>query len=175
MREVHAGQISVWIMPILIGLNIVACSSVTKPASNGSAGILPVICREEQQEIERLQKLLVEREAQQNEIERLQKLLAEKEAQIRTQQARQQDQAKTLQETSSLAAHAQVKLRRLATRPAAASARSSPSTARRCPTSCSSRSCSATSAARSPAPSTRGPASSRRRPAAPSSDRKSVV
>ena len=123
MREVH-GRMSAWITPILIGLlglNIVACSSVTKPASNGSAGILPVICSGEQQEIERLQKLLMEREAQQNEIERLQKLLAEKEAQIRTQQARQQDQAKTLQETSSLAAHAQVKLRRLATRPAAAS------------------------------------------------------
>jgi vacuolar-type H+-ATPase subunit I/STV1 len=120
-REVHAGRMSAWIMPILIGLNIAACSSVTKPASNAPAGILPVLCSEEQQEIERLKKLLVEREAQQNEIERLQKLLAEKEAQIRAQQARQQDQAKTLQETSSQAAHAQVKLRRLATRPAAAS------------------------------------------------------
>ena len=71
--------------------------------------------------IERLQKLLVEKEVQQQEIERLQKLVAEKEAQIRSQEARQQDQAKTLQETSSKAAHAQVKLRRLATRPAAAS------------------------------------------------------
>jgi hypothetical protein len=52
----------------------------------------------------------------------LQKVLTEKDAQIRSQQARQQDQAKTLQETSSIAAQAQVKLRRLATRPAAASA-----------------------------------------------------
>jgi uncharacterized protein YgiM (DUF1202 family) len=108
-------------MAILVGVSVIACSSVTKPASNGSAVILPTLCAGERQEIERLQKLLAEREAQQNEIERLQKLLVEKEAQIRTQQARQQDQAKTLQETSSQAAHAQVKLRRLATRPAAAS------------------------------------------------------
>ena len=65
---------------------------------------------------------LAEKEAQQQEIERLQKLLAEKETYIRSQQARQQDQAKTLQETTTQAAHAQIKLRRLATRPAAASA-----------------------------------------------------
>jgi uncharacterized protein YgiM (DUF1202 family) len=121
MREVHANRMPGWIMALLVGFSVIACSSVTKPASSGPAVVLPVLCSDEQQEIERLQKLLAEREVQQNEVERLQKLLAEKEAQIRTQQARQQDQAKTLQETSSQAAHAQVKLRRLATRPAAAS------------------------------------------------------
>lgn len=121
MKEVHSGRMSAWIMATLVGFSVIACSSVTKPASNGSAVIFPALCADEQQEIERLQKLLAEREVQQNEIERLQKLLAEKEAQIRAQQARQQDQAKTLQETSSQAAHARVKLRRLATRPAAAS------------------------------------------------------
>ena len=55
-------------------------------------------------------------------LELTEKVLAEKDAQIRSQQARQQDQAKTLQETSSQVVQAQVKLRRLATRPAAASA-----------------------------------------------------
>jgi uncharacterized protein YgiM (DUF1202 family) len=77
-------------------------------------------CDKEQCEAER-EKLLAEKAAQQQEIERLQKLLGEKDAFIRNQQVRQQDQAKTLQETSSQAAHAQIKLRRLATRPAAAS------------------------------------------------------
>ncbi|HEX8873416.1 MAG TPA: SH3 domain-containing protein [Nitrosospira sp.] len=77
-------------------------------------------CAKEQCEAER-EKLMAEKEAQQQEIERLQKVLAEKDALIRSQQARQQDQAKTLQEASSQAAHAQIKLRRLATRPAAAS------------------------------------------------------
>jgi hypothetical protein len=121
VREIHAGQMQGWVMAILVGLNVIGCSSVTKPAPTGAPVILPVFCADEQQEIERLQKSLAEKEVQQNEIERLQKLLAEKEAQIRAQQARQQDQAKTLQETSSQAAHARVKLRRLATRPAAAS------------------------------------------------------
>jgi hypothetical protein len=107
-------------MAILMGLNVMGCSTM-KPAPTEVPVILPVICVDEQQEIERLQKLLAEKETQQSEIERLQKLLAEKEAQIKTQQVRQQDQAKTLKETSSQAAHAQVKLRRLATRPAAAS------------------------------------------------------
>ena len=65
---------------------------------------------------------LAEKEAQQQEIERLQKLLAEKETYIRSQEARQLDQAKTLRETTTQAARAQIKLRRLATRPAAASA-----------------------------------------------------
>lgn len=67
------------------------------------------------------EKLLTEKAALQHEIDRLQKLLAEKEAHIRSQEVRHQDQVKALQETSSQAAHAQVKLRRLATRPAAAS------------------------------------------------------
>ncbi|KIO50508.1 hypothetical protein SQ11_00655 [Nitrosospira sp. NpAV] len=115
---------SCWIALVLLGLNITGCSF---PKSQPPE--LPVISPEpsmkEQQEIERLQKLLVEKEvekeAQQQEIERLQKMLAEKEAQIRIQQVRQQDQAKTLQETSNQAVHTQVKLRRLATRPAAAS------------------------------------------------------
>ncbi|SCX37260.1 SH3 domain-containing protein [Nitrosospira sp. Nsp1] len=107
----------------LIGVIMAGCSILPK-ASPSQAEIgdsLWSSCVGKQQEIERLQKLLVEKEAQQQEIERLQKLVAEKEAQIRSQEARQQDQAKTLQETSSQAAHAQVKLRRLATRPAAAS------------------------------------------------------
>ena len=121
MREIGADGMPAWIMAILVGLNVIACSTVTKPTSTAAPVTLPVFCADEQQEIERLQKLLAEREVHQNEIERLQKLVAEKETQIRTQQARQQDQAKTLQETSSQAAHAQVKLRRLATRPAAAS------------------------------------------------------
>ena len=43
----------------------------------------------------------MDKEAQHQEIERLQKVLAEKDAQIRSQQARQQDQAKTLQETAA--------------------------------------------------------------------------
>lgn len=121
MSEVRRNGMPGWVMAILVGLNVFGCSSVTKPTSTGTPVILPIFCGDEQQEIERLQKSLAEREAQQNEIERLQKLLTEKEAQIRTQQARQQDQAKTLQETTSQAAHARVKLRRLATRPAAAS------------------------------------------------------
>ncbi len=112
-----------WVVAIVVGLNVMGCSSIMKPAPTGvpAPTILPALCVDEQQEIGRLQKLLAEKEAQQNEIERLQKLLAEKEAQIRTQQARQQDQAKTLQETTNQAAYAQVRLRRLATRPAAAS------------------------------------------------------
>lgn len=121
IRRIRAGRVAGWAMVILLSLNVIACSSVSKNPSTVAPAILPALCGDEQQEIERLQKLLTEREAQQNEIERLQKLLAEKEAQIRTQQARQQDQAKTLQETSSQAAHARIKLRRLATRPAAAS------------------------------------------------------
>jgi uncharacterized protein YgiM (DUF1202 family) len=81
---------------------------------------IPELCDKERCEAER-EKLLAEKAAQQQEIERLQKLLMEKDALIRNQQVRQQDQAKTLQETSSQAAYAQIKLRRLATRPAAAS------------------------------------------------------
>ena len=105
----------------LLGLNITACSILLKSPSPEIPATLLDFCVEELQEIERLQKLLAEKEVQQHEIERLQKLLAENEVQIRSQQVRQQDQAKALQETTSQAARAQVKLRRLATRPAAAS------------------------------------------------------
>ncbi len=113
-----------WTILAMLGLNIMACGSLLRPPppSSGISAISLGFCVTEQQEIERLQKLLVEKEAQQQEIERLQKVLAEKETQIRTQQVRQQDQARTLQETTHHAAHTQVKLRRLATRPAAASA-----------------------------------------------------
>jgi folylpolyglutamate synthase/dihydropteroate synthase len=108
---------------MLVGVMMAGCSILPKasPSKAEAGGVLWSTCVGEQHEIERLQKLLVEKEAQQQEIERLLKLVAEKEAQIRSQEAWQQDQAKTLQETSSKAAHAQVKLRRLATRPAAAS------------------------------------------------------
>ncbi len=111
------------IILMLIGVNMMGCSILPKASLSEAenADMLCASCVNEQHEIGRLQKLLVEKEAQQQEIERLQKLVAEKEAQIRSHEARQQDQAKTLQETSNQAAHAQVKLRRLATRPAAAS------------------------------------------------------
>jgi hypothetical protein len=114
-------QILCWGILALLGLNTTACNILLKSPTPEIA-VNPVIpCVEEQYEIERLQKLLSEKEAQQQEIERLQKLLAETEAQIRSQQVRQQDQAKALQESTTHAARAQVKLRRLATRPAAAS------------------------------------------------------
>lgn len=60
-------------------------------------------------------------EVQQHEIERLQQQLAEKEVQIRNLNARQQDQAKALQETTSQVTRDQVRSRRLATQPGAAS------------------------------------------------------
>lgn len=119
-----------WAIFMLLGLNMSACT--TLPPDRYKAPTMAAVATDtlddsrmssrmnEQHEIE-YGKLLAEKQAQQHEIERLQKLLAEKEAYIRSQEARQQDQAKTLQETSNQAAHAQVKLRRLATRPAAAS------------------------------------------------------
>ncbi|PTR13486.1 SH3 domain-containing protein [Nitrosospira sp. Nsp2] len=118
----HIGE---GIFLLLLGLNIAGCgipikSSIPEPEPETVAAV-PEARAKVQCEIE-LEKLEAEKDAQQQEIERLQKVLTEKDAQIRSQQARQQDQAKTLQETSSLAAQAQVKLRRLATRPAAASA-----------------------------------------------------
>jgi hypothetical protein len=61
-------------------------------------------------------------EAQQREIARLQQQLAEKEVLIRNLTARQLDQAKALQETTSQVTRDQVRLRRLATKPGAASA-----------------------------------------------------
>lgn len=106
LSKLQSGQMPGRIIFVLIGLIMTGCSILPKasPSEAEIAGSLWSSCAGEQHEIERLQKLV-----------------AEKEAQIRSQEARQQDQAKTLQETSSKAAHAQVKLRRLATRPAAAS------------------------------------------------------
>ncbi len=106
----------------LMGLSMMGCNISLRPTrpESGIEVAVPEPCDKERCEAER-EKLLTEKVAQQQEIERLQKLLAEKDALIRNQQVRQQDQAKTLQETSSQAAHAQIKLRRLATRPAAAS------------------------------------------------------
>jgi len=115
-------KISARVVFVLIGMNIAACSHIQKvhsptPDATGNFHLT----REMAQFEFGCSNLRAEREAQQQEIQRLQKLLAEKEAYIRSQEARQQDQQKTLQETSSRAAHAQVRLRRLATRPAAAS------------------------------------------------------
>ncbi len=106
----------------LLGLSMTGCNAPPKePSPDPEIQVMALERRlNEQHEIER-QAWLAEKETQQQEIERLQKLLAEKDAYIRSQQVRQQDQAKTLQETSTQAAQAQVKLRRLATRPAAAS------------------------------------------------------
>lgn len=119
--KAQAYQLLSWVTLALLGLSMTACNVLPKPPTSEISATSPVSCEQEQHEIERLQELLAEKEAQQHEIERLQKLLAENEAQIRSQQVRQQDQAKALQETTSQAARAQVKLRRLATRPAAAS------------------------------------------------------
>ncbi|MEO6422664.1 MAG: SH3 domain-containing protein [Candidatus Nitrotoga sp.] len=60
-------------------------------------------------------------EVQQREIKRLQQLLAEKEVQIRNMNARQQDQAKALQLSTNQVTREQVRIRRLATMPGAAS------------------------------------------------------
>jgi uncharacterized protein YgiM (DUF1202 family) len=120
--KIRGGYTSGWAMMAFLGLSITGCNVLVKPAPPGPdmQMIASEACDKEQCEAER-EKLLAEKAAQQQEIERLQKLLGEKDAFIRNQQVRQQDQAKTLQETSSQAAHAQIKLRRLATRPAAAS------------------------------------------------------
>jgi hypothetical protein len=120
--KVQPEQVLGWVALVLLGLNMGGCNILPKAhlPEVESEGALPEPSVKGPREIE-YEKLLAEKEAQQHEIERLQKLLAEKEAHIRSQEARQQDQAKALQETSSQAAHAKVKLRRLATRPAAAS------------------------------------------------------
>jgi hypothetical protein len=60
--------------------------------------------------------------AKQNEIEHLRQLLEEKDALIHNQQVHQQEQARELQASNSQATLAQVKLRRMATQPDAASA-----------------------------------------------------
>ena len=106
---------------VFLGVNVMGCNML--PAYQQKTWITERTADsgvKEQIEI-KYRDLLTEKQAQQQEIERLQKLLAEKEAYIRNQELRQLDQAKTLQETSNRVAHAQVKLRRLATRPAAAS------------------------------------------------------
>ena len=125
LPQVRVKQVLCWITPVFLGLNMMGCGTPVKSPPPELPAVETESRVKEQQEIERMQKLLVEKEmekeAQQQEIERLQEMLAEKDAQIRVQQVRVQDQVKTLQETSSQAVHAQVKLRRLATRPAAAS------------------------------------------------------
>jgi Bacterial SH3 domain len=104
----------------LFCLSLAGCNSLPK-VPLPETGIQQVEQRlSEEHEAER-GKWLAEKEAQQQEIERLQKLLAEKDSYIRH-QARQQDQPKPVQETPPQAAPAQIKLQRLATRPAAASA-----------------------------------------------------
>ena len=120
--KVQPEQVLGWAVMVLLGLNMGGCNILPKAdLPEVKAESAPPESRVKgPREIE-YEKLLAEKEAQRHEIERLQKLLAEKEAHIRSQEARQQDQAKALQETSSQAAHAKVKLRRLATRPAAAS------------------------------------------------------
>lgn len=97
-RAEHAVR---WTVVMLFGLNMMGCALLSPPPPPAAP---PVSCM-----------------AEQSEIERLQQLLAEKEALIQSQQAHQQDQARVLQATTSQAARAQVKLRRMATQPDAAS------------------------------------------------------
>jgi uncharacterized protein YgiM (DUF1202 family) len=120
-RKVLLEKIPGRVALVLIGLNIAACSHIQKAHSPAQATESFPLAREMAQFEFGCGSLRAEREAQQREIQRLQKLLAEKEAYIRSQEVKQQDQQKTLQETSNRAAHAQVRLRRLATRPTAAS------------------------------------------------------
>lgn len=89
----------------LLGLNITGCT-LPKPIPVVAAAPIPP---HEPNEV------------QQREIERLQQQLAEKEVLIRNLNARQQGQAKALQETTSQVTREQVRLRRLATQPGAAS------------------------------------------------------
>lgn len=107
------------LIPLLFALGVTGCQVLSKtgtPAGKAE-GSSPASWYQQAA----CEKLLVENGALQHEIDRLQKQLAEREAHIRNQEARHQDQVKTFQQSSSQAAHAQVKLRRLATRPAAAS------------------------------------------------------
>lgn len=123
--KVCAGRAACGLVSMLLSLGMASCGVFSPPPPPEPPAEPATPDTRWQQEAERLEKLLaekeVEKEFQQQEIERLEKLLTEKEGKIRTQQVRQKDQAKTLKETSSQAVHAQVKLRRLATRPAAAS------------------------------------------------------
>lgn len=103
LLKTWAGRMLCGTVIALSGLNITGCS-LLKP--------VPVAAPIPQHE---------PCEAQQREIERLQQQLAEKEVLIRNLNARQQDQAKALQETTSQVTRDQVRLRRLATQPGAAS------------------------------------------------------
>lgn len=107
------------LVPLLFALGVAGCQLLPKTGAPAvkAEGSSPVSWYQQAA----CEKLLVENDALRHEIDRLQKQLAEKEAHIRNQEARHQDQVKTFQQSSSQAAHAQVKLRRLATRPAAAS------------------------------------------------------
>ena len=122
LRQMWGRSAPKWMIMAFTGLSMIGCNNIPvrsiPPDSEIEVTALES-CDKERCEVER-EKLLAEKAVQQQEIERLQKLLAEKDALIRNQQVRQQDQAKTLQETSNQAAHVR-KLRRLATRPAAAS------------------------------------------------------
>ncbi|HEV7928836.1 MAG TPA: hypothetical protein VGP12_01750, partial [Nitrosospira sp.] len=113
ISEARLRHIRDGIFLLLLGLSIAGCSIPTRSSMPEPEIVtaVPEPPAKAQCEIE-LEKLVTEKEGQHQEIERLQKVLAEKDAQIRTQQARQQGQAKTLQEASNLAAQAQVKLRR---------------------------------------------------------------
>lgn len=98
-----AGQMLYGMVIVLLGFNITGCSLLKPP---------PVAAPIPPQE---------RYEVQQREIKRLQQLLAEKEVQIRNLNVLQQDQAKALQLSSSQVTREQVRLRRLATKPGAAS------------------------------------------------------
>ena len=101
LRMDRVGHAARWTVVVVIGLNMMGCALRNPPPVPVAP---PESCL-----------------AQQSEIERLQQLLAEKEALIRSQQVHQQDQARELQASTSQAARAQIKLRRMATQPDAAS------------------------------------------------------
>lgn len=102
LSKVWAGRALRGTVTVLLGLNITGCNilqpTTSKTPPHNSC------------------------EAQQHEIDRLRQQLAEKEEVIRNLNVRQQDQVKALQETNSQVARDQIRFRRLATQPAAASA-----------------------------------------------------
>lgn len=105
LLKTWAGQMLCGTVIALLGLNITGCTLLKPiPVAAPITPHEPCAC-----------------EVQKREIERLQQLLAEKEGLIRNLNARQQDQAKALQETTSQVTRDQVRLRRLATQPGAAS------------------------------------------------------
>lgn len=104
------GQVPCWTVILLLGLNITGCNNILPRTSpNEDLTEIPT------------PSLLALYTAQQHEIEHLKRLLAEKETQLRSLQARQQDHARMLQETTNQAVRAKVKLRRLATQSSTAS------------------------------------------------------